>query len=49
MVKLARSLLTLKDRVSYQGHCYTGEEAAQLFKRADEFCAWAERMCQERP
>ena len=49
MVKLARSLLTLKDRVSYQGQYYTGEEAAQLYHRAAEFCAWAERMYQERP
>ena len=49
MVKLARSLLTLKDRVSYQGHYYTGEEAAQLVRRADEFCTWAERLYQERP
>jgi hypothetical protein len=49
MVKLARSLLTLKDRVSYQGQYYTGEEAAHLFRRAEEFCAWAERMYQERP
>jgi hypothetical protein len=49
MVKLARSLLTLKDRVSYQGQYYTGDEAVQLFRRADEFCAWAERMYQERP
>ena len=49
MVKLARSLLTLKDRVSYQGQYYTGEEAAQLFRRAEDFCVWAERMYQERP
>ena len=48
-VKLARSLLTLKDRVSYQGQYYTGEEAVQLFRRAEEFCDWAERMYQERP
>lgn len=34
MVKLARSLLTLKDRVSYQGQYHTGEEAARLFRRA---------------
>ncbi|MEX2582148.1 MAG: hypothetical protein WD766_02670 [Gemmatimonadota bacterium] len=49
MVKLLRSLLTLKDRVSYQGQYYTAEEAVRLFGRVEEFCAWAERMYQERP
>ena len=44
MVKLARSLLTLKDRVSYQGQYFSVEEAGQLFRRAEEFCTWAERM-----
>lgn len=44
-----RSILSLKDRISYGGQFFTLEEARQLLKSAEAFCAWAESLYAERP
>lgn len=44
-----RSMLSLKDRISYGGQFYTLEEARQLLRSAEAFCAWAESLYAERP
>jgi hypothetical protein len=44
-----RSILALKDRVSYAGHLYRLDEAGSLLRDAEAFGAWAEQLYQERP
>lgn len=44
-----RSILTLKDRISYAGQYYTLDEARRLLRSAESFATWAERLYQERP
>jgi hypothetical protein len=44
-----RSILSLKDRISYGGQYYTLDEARRLLRSAEAFAEWAERMYRERP
>lgn len=44
-----RSILALKDRISYGGQYYTLDEARRLLRSAEAFAEWAERMYKERP
>jgi hypothetical protein len=44
-----RSVLSMKDRISYAGQYYTLQEAQQLLQSADAFAAWAEALYLERP
>ncbi|MEW5928421.1 MAG: hypothetical protein AB1941_13215 [Gemmatimonadota bacterium] len=44
-----RSILSLKDRISYAGQFYTLEEARHLLRSAEAFCSWAEVLYAERP
>jgi hypothetical protein len=44
-----RSILTLKDRISYAGQFYTLDEARTLLRSAEAFAAWAEGLYAERP
>ncbi|MBA3968863.1 MAG: hypothetical protein H0X52_02045 [Gemmatimonadetes bacterium] len=44
-----RSILALKDRISYAGQYYTLHEAQQLLRSAETFAEWAEALYLERP
>ena len=44
-----RSILALKDRISYGGQYYMLDEARRLLRSAEAFAEWAERMYKERP
>lgn len=44
-----RSILALKDRISYGGQYYSLEEAQALLRDAEAFATWAENMYAERP
>jgi hypothetical protein len=44
-----RSILALKDRISYGGQYYTLHEAQQLLQSAETFAEWAEALYLERP
>jgi hypothetical protein len=48
-VERLRSILALKDRISYAGQYYTLDEARRLLRSAEEFGGWAERAYLERP
>ncbi|HEX8271801.1 MAG TPA: hypothetical protein VF615_04050 [Longimicrobiaceae bacterium] len=48
-VERLRSILSLKDRISYAGQFYTLEEARHLLRSAEAFCSWAEALYAERP
>lgn len=43
-VERLRSILTLKDRISYAGQYYTLDEARSLLRSAEAFAAWAEAL-----
>jgi hypothetical protein len=44
-----RSILGVKERVSYAGLYYALDEARSLLREAETFGAWAEQMYRERP
>jgi hypothetical protein len=48
-VNRLRSILSLKDRISYGGQYYTLEEARQLLQSAQVLAEWAEALYLERP
>lgn len=48
-VNRLRSILSLKDRISYGGQYYTLQEAQQLLQHAEAFAEWAEALYLERP
>jgi hypothetical protein len=48
-VSRLRSILALKDRISYGGQYYTLQEAQQLLQSAEAFAEWAEALYLERP
>lgn len=48
-VERLRSILALKDRISYAGQYYTLDEARTLLRSAEAFAAWAKAMYAERP
>lgn len=48
-VDLLRAVVKKKDTVSYQGEYQTMGDAATILRRAEQFCAWAEEMYQNRP
>jgi hypothetical protein len=48
-VQLLRAVVKKKDAVSYQGEYQTMRDAASILRRAEQFCAWAEEIYQNRP
>jgi hypothetical protein len=48
-VERLRSILALKDRISYAGQCYALGEARSLLREAEAFSGRAERLYAERP
>ncbi len=48
-VERLRSILVLKDRISYAGQYYTLDEARTLLRLAEAFAPWAKALYAERP
>lgn len=48
-VRQIRSILAMKDRVSYGGNYYTVTDAGRLVDLAEGFCGWAEVAFDQRP